>query len=230
MSWLKELIPPIHKEGYLFITIFVVASVLLGVIAAPFAVLGGMLTLFCIFFFRDPRRMTPDVDNLLISPADGRIVHVGPAEPPAELEMVDGEFTKISIFLSVFDVHVNRVPAAGTITKLHYRPGKFVNAAFDKASEDNERQSIRMKSHDGHDIAFVQIAGLIARRIVCELDEGQQVLSGERFGIIRFGSRVDVYIPTSISVMVTKGQTVIGGESVLADLSSSGGHRTSVER
>lgn len=230
MSWLKDMIPPIHHEGYLFIIIFVVASVLLGIIAEPLAVFGGILTLFCIFFFRDPVRLTPDADHLIISPADGRVVKVEKASPPAELDMEEGDFTKISIFLSVFNVHVNRVPASGTISKLHYRPGKFINAAFDKASEDNERQSVRMMTHDGHDVAFVQIAGLIARRIVCDLEEGQKVDAGQRFGIIRFGSRMDVYLPSSISVSVAEGQTVIGGETVLADLTISGEHRKAVER
>lgn len=175
-----------------------------------------LVTAFVIYFFRDPVRVTPDLPDALISPADGFVAKIEKAVPPPELEMGDSPRTRISIFLTVVNVHVNRVPASGTITKLVYVPGLFVNASLDKASEDNERQLVRMTTSDGKDIAFVQIAGLIARRIVCQISEADEVAAGQRFGLIRFGSRMDVYLDGHVPAVVL-GQSVVAGETVIAD-------------
>ena len=196
MDMLKYVVPPLHPEGRRFVIAAVLVTLVLFWAVTPLGWLGLVLSAYCVYFFRDPERVVPDVDGALVSPGDGVVS---------------------SIFLSVFNVHVNRVPAAGRITDLIYVPGKFVNAALDKASEDNERQIARMKTTAGHDIAFVQIAGLVARRIVCGLEVDQTVAMGERFGIIRFGSRVDVYLDGDLVPMVVEGQTVVGGETILAD-------------
>jgi phosphatidylserine decarboxylase len=169
------------------------------------------------YFFRDPKRMVPDRKGLIVSPADGLIVFVGPVPPPAELDLGTESMTKISIFMNVFDVHVNRIPLSGMITKIHYYPGKFFNATLDKASEHNERQAITITTEDNLKIGCIQIAGLIARRIHCDVKVGQSVSTGERYGIIRFGSRVDLYFPSQFAGQVIKGQRVIGGETVLVD-------------
>jgi phosphatidylserine decarboxylase len=180
-----------------------------------------LLTAACALFFRDPKRVTPIGDNYIISPADGLVQNIKEVAPPAELNMGDEPMTRVSIFLSVFDVHVNRIPAVGKITALFYHPGKFLNATLDKASVDNERQIVAMKTTYGDkDIIFVQIAGFIARRIVCYLEQGKEVRSGERFGIIRFGSRMDVYLPKDVKPKVVIGQKAVGGETILADLAS----------
>ncbi len=208
----------VHKEGYIFIVAFAAATFLLASFSPFLGWLGAISTGWCVFFFRDPERMTPSEDRLVVSPADGIVQDISEAEPPKELGLPDGtKMTKISIFLNVFNVHVNRIPASGKILSLHYNPGKFFNASLDKASIYNERQSVLMKTNSGHKIAFVQIAGLVARRIVCDLEEENVVEVGERYGIIRFGSRCDVYLPTKTPILVAVGQTTIGGETVLAD-------------
>jgi phosphatidylserine decarboxylase len=216
----NDLAKYIHKEGYVFIFLFAAASFIFSTFSVKLGWIGFILTIWCIYFFRNPTRITPIGDTLVISPADGIVQNIVESKPPTELGMADEDMIRVSIFLSVFDVHVNRVPASGKITGVHYHPGKFLNASLDKASIHNERQSILMKTETGHEIAFVQIAGLIAKRIVCDLENGQEVKAGERFGIIRFGSRMDVYLPKKIHPLVAVGQTMIGGESIIADLSS----------
>ncbi len=216
----KDFIPSIHKEGYLIIAIFAFITMMLFSFSDTLGWIGTIGLIWCVFFFRDPVRVTPQVDGFVISPADGIVQMITKAYPPEELEMPLEEMTRISIFLSVFDVHVNRIPVNGKITKLHYRPGKFFNAALDKASVDNERQSVRIQRPSGEEIAVVQIAGLIARRIICDLKDNQEVAAGERFGIIRFGSRTDVYLPTYVIPKVIVGQRAVGGETILADFDS----------
>jgi phosphatidylserine decarboxylase len=217
---LRNFLAPIHPDGWKFIGIAVVLTVILFLIWTPLGWIGVLATAWCTYFFRDPWRVTPTRPGLVISPADGLVVSVGPAVPPAELGMGAEPMTRIGIFLNVLDVHVNRVPMSGRVAKLSYRPGKFVNASFDKASEDNERMAIRMTTDDGADIAFVQIAGLVARRIVCGLRDGERIVAGQRFGLMRFGSRTDIYLPVSWSLQVVLGQRTIGGETVLADARS----------
>lgn len=209
--------PGIHPSGWPFIAVFVAVAVVLAVVSPALGVAGAVAAFCGGCFFRDPKRVPPDDPHLVVAPADGTIQGIVEAPPPAELGMGTAPRPRVSIFLSVFDVHVNRVPADGTITKLSYRPGKFFNAAFDKASEFNERMAIRMTTATGHDLAFVQIAGLVARRIECKLREGQQVRAGERFGIIRFGSRADVYLPEGHRVAVRAGQRAVAGETVISE-------------
>lgn len=180
--------------------------------------LGILFTLFCLYFFRDPERTPPARPGLLLAPADGRIVSVETAIPPLELGLGDTPRWRVAIFLSVLDVHVNRMPADGIVTRIAYRHGTFVNASLDKASEDNERNALAIRLPDGRDIAVVQIAGLIARRILCDAKEGESVRAGARFGIIRFGSRTDLYLPEGVQPLVAVGQTMIGGETVIAEL------------
>jgi phosphatidylserine decarboxylase len=216
----NDLAKYIHREGYVFIFLFAAASCIFSTFSAKLGWIGFILTIWCIYFFRNPTRITPAGDSLIISPADGVVQNITHSRPPAELGMGEEELTRVSIFLSVFDVHVNRVPANGKVTAVHYHPGKFLNASLDKASIHNERQAILMKTDAGPEIAFVQIAGLIAKRIVCDLENGQEVKAGQRFGIIRFGSRMDIYLPKNIQPLVAIGQTMIGGESIIADLAS----------
>lgn len=220
LEGIKASIPPIHKEGHVFILIFAAATAAFFMISCKLGWVGIVLTLWCIFFFRDPVRITPVDENLIISPADGLVQRIMEASPPPELEMGDGKMTRISIFLNVFNVHVNRVPVAGKVKRLHYHPGKFFNASLDKASIHNERQSILLETKDKKKFAVVQIAGLIARRIVCNLTADQKVETGERFGIIRFGSRVDIYLPKGVEPQVVEGQTMIGGETIIAQIKS----------
>lgn len=228
---LNSLNLPIHRDGWKFIAAFAVVSLLLALISSELGWVGVLLTGWCVYFFRDPERITPLKEGAVISPADGIVSSIMQAAPPKELELSeDVTWTKVSIFLNVFDVHVNRVPIDGIITKSIYHPGKFFNASLDKASEFNERQSLVVRTSEGQSLIFVQIAGLIARRILCELKEGQDVKSGERFGLIRFGSRVDVYLPEGIAPMVIVGQRMIGGETVLADLKSKESAREGVQR
>lgn len=215
---MMDFLPSIHKEGYIFIGIFLLATLLFFFFSKTLGVIGVILTIWCVCFFRDPERVTPLNDLAVTSPADGIVVSVGESIAPVELELGDEKFTKVSIFLSVFDVHVNRIPVSGKITALHYHPGKFFNASLDKASEFNERQSVLVTHDSGAHIPVVQIAGLIARRIVCNLDENQVVKAGERFGIIRFGSRVDLYLPKGVEPKVLVGQYMIGGETIIAEL------------
>lgn len=206
-----------HREGYPFIALFAAIAIVTYWLYPPLGLIAWVLTVWCLYFFRNPKRMVPQRQGLLISPADGLIVAVGPFTPPIELDLGTEPMTKISIFMNVFDVHVNRIPLSGMITKVHYYPGKFFNATLDKASEHNERQAITITTENNLKIGCVQIAGLIARRIHCDVKVGQTVNTGERYGIIRFGSRVDVYIPTQFSPQVIHGQRVIGGETVLVD-------------
>ncbi len=215
---LRYVIVPIHRDGWRFIGLCVAASAVLFVLVEPLGWAGLVVTLWCVYFFRDPDRVVPTRPGLVISPADGIVVSVAEAPPPPELEMGDRPRARVGIFLTVFDVHVNRVPADGVITKLAYRPGRFINASLDKSSEVNERMAVRLEMPDGRDLAFVQIAGLVARRIVCDLRMDQTVRSGERFGLIRFGSRLDVYLPEGVNPLVVVGQRVLGGETVIADI------------
>jgi phosphatidylserine decarboxylase len=217
---LKPVLVPIHREGWPFIAAFVIGAAILGWIWAPLYVPGALLVAWCVYFFRNPERVTPTRPGLVISPADGVVQMIEPAAPPEELDMGSDPLLRVSVFMNVFNVHVNRVPTDGAIDKLSYRPGKFLNASLDKASVDNERQAVRMKTADGRTVAFVQIAGLVARRILCTLTIGQHVRAGERFGMIRFGSRVDVYLPPGVATLVCVGQLCVAGETVLADLTT----------
>ena len=202
---LSTVVKPIHKEGYKFIPIFAVVTLVLFLIWQPLGWVGVCLTVWCYYFFRDPDRQTPVREGLLVSPADGVISLIEPAVPPAELDMGDQPLTRVSVFMNVFNCHVNRAPIAGRVAKIAYRPGKFLNASLDKASVDNERNSMALEMVDGRKIAVVQIAGLVARRILCEVEEGQMLDTGARFGMIRFGSRVDVYLPEGVQPLVALG-------------------------
>ena len=210
---------PIHRDGLMFIGIFALASLVLFVIWSPLGWLGTLATAWCAFFFRDPPRVTPVGDRLVVAPADGKVSLVTNAMPPKELASSLGErpLPRVSIFMSVFDCHVNRSPASGRIERMVYTPGKFINADLDKASEDNERNSLVIAC-GGARIGVVQIAGLIARRIVPFVREGNVISAGERIGLIRFGSRLDVYLPEGVRPLVAEGQTAIAGETVIADL------------
>ena len=214
----SDLAKIIHREGYIFIVIFAVITFILGSFSTTFGWIGTISTIWCAYFFRNPERVTPINDNFIISPADGIVQTIKEVTPPSELGLGDDEMIRISISLNVFNVHINRVPATGRILLLHYHPGKFFNASLDKASIHNERQSVLMETVNGVKIAFVQIAGLIARRIVCDLEESQPVKAGQRYGLIRFGSRADIYLPLETAILVSEGQTCIGGETVLADM------------
>ncbi|MCE2992692.1 MAG: phosphatidylserine decarboxylase [Candidatus Jidaibacter sp.] len=216
---LLDYLPSINKEGFIFIGIFLLVSLLLFFVSKHLGWLGIILTIWCICFFRDPDRVAPlGSENLIISPADGTIDSIIKATPPKELGLGEIKMTRVSIFLSVFNVHVNRIPVEGKIKELHYHPGKFFSATMDKSSDLNERQSVLIETKDKIEIPLVQIAGLIARRIVCNLDENQEVKAGDRYGIIRFGSRVDVYLPEGIEPLVRLGQTMVGGETIIAQL------------
>jgi phosphatidylserine decarboxylase len=214
---IRSQLVPIHPEGYPFIGAFALASLVLFWIWTPLGWIATLLTVWCVLFFRDPPRVTPVSDALVIAPADGKISRVVSAVPPKELELGERPLPRISIFMSVFNCHVNRSPVAGQIERIVYRAGKFLNADLDKASEDNERNSLVVTAPGGR-IGVVQIAGLVARRIVSFVREGQAIGAGERFGLIRFGSRVDVYLPEGTRPLVAEGQTAVAGETVLADL------------
>lgn len=219
ISSISKAIPVPNKEGIPFIVGSVAVTLFFYFIG--WETLGNLMlvvTIWCVYFFRDPERFTPVGDGLIVSPADGVVSMITQAVPPAELEMGEEPLTRISVFLNIFNVHINRVPVAGTITRLYYFAGKFFNAELDKASEENERQMVRVTTADGKEVGFVQIAGLIARRIVCYLKEGQEVTTGERFGLIRFGSRMDIFLPKGIAPLVVTGQIAVAGETVLADL------------
>lgn len=217
MDTIRSVLVPIHREGWKFIAIFAIVTLILFWIATPLGWVGVILTCWCAYFFRDPPRVTPDRDGLIISPADGVVQMIERAVPPEELGMGTDARMRISVFMNVFDVHVNRAPAEGVVTALAYRPGKFLNAALDKASIDNERQSMRLKLKNDKELAVVQIAGLVARRILCEAREGETYRAGERFGLIRFGSRVDVYLDDGMVPLVITGQRCIAGETVIAE-------------
>ena len=216
-SSIRQQFVPITPEGYPFIGAFALVSLILFWLWTPLGWLGTLATAWCVYFFRDPPRVTPVRDGLVVSPADGRVNQVTTAAPPHELGLGDKPLLRISIFMSVFDCHINRSPVAGRIERVIYQPGKFINADLDKASADNERNSLIIAAA-GARVVVVQIAGLVARRIVCFVREGQPVGAGERFGMIRFGSRLDVYLPEGTPPLVAVGQTAIGGETVLADL------------
>lgn len=217
---------PIHKEGYKFIIAALAASLILGWLWDPLFWIGLLLTAWCAYFFRDPERVTPIDDDLVVAPADGRVSAVVQAMPPRELDLGDDEMTRISIFMNVFNCHINRAPVGGAIRQAVYKSGSFVNAELDKASEENERNGLVIEGPHGA-IGVVQIAGLVARRIVCWRSVGDVVEAGERFGLIRFGSRLDVFLPVSATPRVTVGQTAVGGETVLAEYDTSKGRTVS---
>jgi len=214
---LRRFLTPLHPDGFKFVAVGVVATLLLFLLWRPAGWIATAVTVWIAYFFRDPWRVTPTREGLLISPADGTVVSIASITPPPELAMGDVAIVRIGIFLNIFDVHVTRAPVGGRVAAMRYIKGRFVNASLDKASEDNERLAIRIAPPDGPDIAFVLVAGLVARRIACDLYEGQQVAVGQRVGIIRFGSRVDIYCPPPYVPMVVAGQRMIGGETVLAD-------------
>ena len=220
ISWRRYILPNIHNEGWKFVGIFAAITALLAMIWQPLGWIGLVLTVWCFYFFRDPERVTPDKPDLVVSPADGTVQMITKVKAPEELGLGDAKFTRVSVFMSVFNVHVNRAPAEGKILKSVYVPGKFLNATLDKASKDNERQILAMKTKGGKTLCFVQIAGLVARRILCEATEGMEYKAGERFGLIRFGSRLDVYLPEGVEPQVCLGQTMVAGETVIADLGS----------
>ena len=217
---LKTVFVPINKAGWPFIFLFTAITVALAYLWEPLGWVGLILTIWCIYFFRDPTRVTPMKDHLVVSPADGSVLKIVKAVPPKEIELGNKPLNCVSIFMNVFDVHVNRIPVSGKITRVAYNPGKFVNASLDKASEYNERQCIRIKTNEGLEVGVIQIAGLIARRIKCDVSINEIVNTGERYGLIRFGSRVDVYLPSETNVLVAVGQKMIAGETVIADLGS----------
>ncbi len=214
-------IKPMHPEGIRFVAIFAAITVGLFLLSDILGWIGVGLTIWCYYFFRDPERVPPKGDGLIVSPADGVVSLIETAVPPKELGMPDTPLTRISVFMSVFNCHVNRTPTKGEVTAVAYRPGKFFNASLDKASADNERNSLRIRLETGQDLAVVQIAGLVARRIVCFVKPGQAMQTGERFGLIRFGSRLDVYLPEGVGLQVQVGQTMIAGETILASLGRS---------
>ena len=211
----SKIFPPIHTEGYKFLVIAVFITIVLMVFSSFLGTIGLLLTVWVYYFFRDPERVIIEDDNYLVSPADGEVIKVDEVDGPKEVGLENKKFKKISIFMNVFDCHVNRTPCAGTVEDILYKPGKFLNASFDKASEDNERNYYKIKDTSGNNIIVVQIAGLIARRIVCETNNGQTLNQGERIGMIRFGSRADVYYE-NYEPLVKVGQKAISGETLLA--------------
>ena len=222
---IRSQLAPINPEGYPFIGAFALVNLVLFVLWPPLGWLGTVLTLWCAYFFRDPSRVTPITDGIVVSPADGRVSLVTNAVPPAELALGTTPLPRVSIFMSVFDCHVNRSPVTGRIERIAYTAGKFLNADLDKASEDNERNAFIITAARAR-IGVVQIAGLVARRIVPFVQEGQTVAAGDRIGMIRFGSRLDVYLPEGGRALVAEGQTAIAGETVLADLAAADPGRT----
>ena len=220
MTMLGTFIKPMHREGIKFVLIFALITVGFFFISDWLGWAGVGLTIWCYYFFRDPQRTTPTRDGLLVSPADGIISLIEKAVPPEELGMSPEALTRVSVFMNVFNCHVNRAPIAGDVVSIAYRAGKYFNASLDKASSDNERNSLTLKIADGRQIAVVQIAGLVARRIVCFVKTSQVMRTGERFGLIRFGSRVDVYLPEGVHPLVSVGQSMVAGETVIADLTA----------
>ena len=217
LNSIRAQLVPIHREGYPFIGGFALASIVLFLLWSPLGWLGTLATLWCAYFFRDPPRVTPLGDGLVVAPADGCVSQVTSAVPPAELALGPDALARVSIFMSVFDCHVNRSPIGGRIERIVYKAGKFLNADLDKASEDNERNCLVVAGARGR-VGVVQIAGLIARRIVPFVREGEEIGAGERIGMIRFGSRVDVYLPAGAVPRVSEGQTSLAGETIIADL------------
>lgn len=221
-----SMLVPIHSAGIPFIAIFVILTVIMGWFWSPLYFFGLVLTLWCIYFFRNPVRITPilsgtNKNNLIISPADGRVIEISKITPDEEIGLPVGNWTRVCVFMNVFDVHVNRSPMLGKIFYKNYIPGSFFNASLDKASSENERLILGMETENGKKIAFVQIAGLVARRIICDVGIGSLLKAGEVFGLIRFGSRVDIYFPSDVSVMVLKGQKMIAGETIIGDFTKS---------
>lgn len=216
MKMIDTFVKPMHPEGWKFVSIFGAITLVLFWIWDPLGWLGLGLTVWCYYFFRDPKRAVPQNAGLLVSPADGVVSLIEHAVPPAELGLGPEALVRVSVFMSVFNCHVNRAPIAGRITAVAYRPGTFVNASLDKASTDNERNALAIEMADGRTIAVVQIAGLVARRIMCWKKPGDSVRTGERFGLIRFGSRLDVYLPAGVEPQVALGQTMVAGETVIA--------------
>lgn len=218
MTMLETFLKPMHREGIKFVAIFAAVAAGLFFLWEPLGWIGVGLTIWCYYFFRDPKRATPQREGLIVSPADGVISLIEPAAPPPELGMGPERLTRVSVFMNVFNCHVNRCPVEGRVANVAYHPGTFVNASLDKASENNERNSLCLELADGRQVAVVQIAGLVARRIVCWVAPGRELQTGERFGLIRFGSRLDVYLPDGVEPLVALGQTMVAGETVLADL------------
>lgn len=217
----EEVLVPIHPTGWPFIFLFSLVTLIFGYLWQPFLLPGSFLSIWCVYFFRNPKRTTPIANHLVIAPADGRVLSTGVVQVPDDLPLPAGKWRRISIFMNVFDVHVNRAPVAGKVIAVPYHEGTFLNASLDKASEKNERQSMILEMSSGQQIGVVQIAGLIARRIILEAAIGDQLNVGQQYGIIRFGSRVDVWLPAATTVQVMPGQAMIAGETVLADLSGS---------
>ena len=220
---LKLIYFPIHREGYKFVVIFAIITAILAIFSSKIGLIGLVLTIWCVFFFRDPERIIPVDDNIIVSPADGKVIKVefgvdAPKDIILDAKYKDVKWNKISVFLNVFNVHVNRIPLSGKIIKTSYKPGKFLSANVDEASEQNERNAILLQDEKGNDIIFVQVAGMVARRIISDVKEGQNVKIGDRYGIIRFGSRADMYFPENIEIKALLGQTMIGGETVIAKI------------
>jgi phosphatidylserine decarboxylase len=220
MDMLKIVAVPIHREGWRFVAIFAVIALLLYLLWEPLGWLGLGGTVWCYYFFRDPSRTVPEREGLVVSPADGVVCLVEEAVPPVELGLGEEPRLRVAVFMNVFNCHVNRAPVAGEVTRIAYHPGLFLNASLDKASEENERNGLVIETKEGQTFGVVQIAGLVARRILCEVSEGVHLRRGQRFGLIRFGSRVDVYLPKGVSSLVSVGQTTVAGETVIADLAS----------
>ncbi|EPX81751.1 Phosphatidylserine decarboxylase [Litoreibacter arenae DSM 19593] len=218
MNMLKIVAVPMHPEGRKFVAIFAGITVLLGLIWEPLFWLGAGATVWCYYFFRDPVRTVPQRDGLVLSPADGVVSLISEVAPPPELGLGTTTVFRVSVFMNVFNCHVNRSPIEGKVTEIAYHKGKFVNASLDKASEHNERNGLTIESEEGHRIGVVQIAGLVARRIVCFVSVGDMLGAGERFGLIRFGSRLDIYLPEGIQPAISVGTTAVAGETILADL------------
>jgi phosphatidylserine decarboxylase len=225
---IKSGLAPVHKEGWRFVAIFAAIALFFFWLGwSPVGWIGLILTAWCAYFFRDPERVTPLGKSLIVSPADGMVSHVVNVIPPPELDLPREPHTRVSVFMNVFDVHINRSPIDGRIARLAYIPGAFLNAELDKASEDNERQALTLETDHGPTIGVVQIAGLVARRIVKFVEQGDRLAAGQRFGLIRFGSRVDVYLPGNVQVLVSVGQRALAGETILADLAVTGQSRLS---
>ena len=223
MNDLRHVFSPPHPAGRPFVLGGVVALLAGAVLGGWLSWLGGVFTLFCLYFFRDPERIPPGRPGAFVAPADGRIVAIAMVPPPPELDLGTAPLWRVSIFLSVLDVHVNRAPIDCVVTRIAYHHGAFVSASLDKASDANERNALALRLPDGRGFAVVQIAGLIARRILCDAREGQALQAGARFGIIRFGSRTDLYLPEGVTPLVAIGQTMIGGETVMAEMASGAG-------
>ncbi len=220
MNMLKIVAVPMHPEGRKFVAIFAAITVALWLVWAPLFWIGAGVTVWCYYFFRDPVRVIPQQAGLVVSPADGVVSLIEDVVPSVDLGLGDAPLTRVSVFMNVFNCHVNRAPIAGKVVNIVYRHGKFLNASLDKASEHNERNSLTIEAPDGVRIGVVQIAGLVARRIVCFVREGDPLGAGHRFGLIRFGSRLDIYLPKGVSPLVSVGQTAVAGETILADLAN----------